>query len=63
MRYVKQGHDVHVFCSDSDKYKTIEKKEEVIDGVKIHRCRNWFTIANFATFWYFCPAKAPERKF
>ncbi|MFA5888103.1 MAG: glycosyltransferase family 4 protein [Candidatus Nanoarchaeia archaeon] len=51
MRYVKQGHDVHVFCSDSDKYGTIKNKEEIIDGVKIHRCRNWFTIANFATFW------------
>ncbi|MDI6737004.1 MAG: glycosyltransferase family 4 protein [Nanoarchaeota archaeon] len=51
MRYVKEGHDAHVFCSDSDKYGTIEKKEEVIDGVKVHRCKNWFTIANFATFW------------
>lgn len=50
-RYAKEGHDVHVFCSDSDKYKTIEKKEDIIDGVKVHRCKNWFTIANFATFW------------
>ena len=50
-RLAKKGHDVHVYCSDSDKYKRIKKKEETIDGVKIHRCYNWFTIANFATFW------------
>lgn len=50
-RFVKQGHDVHVYCSDSDKYGRIKKKEEVIGGVHVHRCRNWFTIANFATFW------------
>lgn len=56
-RFAKQGHDVHVYCSDSDKYKTIEKKYEVIDGVHIHRCRNWFTIANFATFW---PSMIPK---
>ncbi|MBU2637813.1 MAG: glycosyltransferase family 4 protein [Nanoarchaeota archaeon] len=50
-RFVKAGHEVHVFCSDSDKYGRIKKKEEVIEGVYVHRCRNWFTIANFATFW------------
>ena len=50
-RLAKKGHDVHVYCSDNDKYKRIKKKEETIDGVKIHRCYNWFTIANFATFW------------
>ncbi len=50
-RLAKKGHDVHVYCSDSDKYNRIKKKEETIDGVKVHRCFNWFTIANFATFW------------
>ncbi|MBU4502670.1 MAG: glycosyltransferase family 4 protein, partial [Nanoarchaeota archaeon] len=50
-RYVKQGHKVHVYCSDSDKYKRIPVKEEIINGVHVHRCYNWFTIANFATFW------------
>ncbi len=50
-RFAKQGHDVHVYCSDSDKYSRIKKREEVIDGVHVHRCRNWLTIANFATFW------------
>jgi len=50
-RYVKQGHEVHVYCSDSDKYNTLRLKEEKINGVYVHRCHNWFTIANFATFW------------
>jgi glycosyltransferase involved in cell wall biosynthesis len=50
-RYVKKGHEVHVYCSDSDKYNTIQLKEEKINSVYVHRCHNWFTIANFATFW------------
>lgn len=50
-RYVKKGHEVHVYCSDSDKYQRIQLKEERINGVYVHRCYNWFTIANFATFW------------
>lgn len=37
VRQVKDGHEVHVFCCDSDKYKRIEKKEEIINGVHIHR--------------------------
>ncbi len=50
-RYVKKGHEVHVYCSDSDKYRRITVKEETINGIKVHRCYNWFTVANFATFW------------
>jgi len=55
-RYAKQGHDVSVFCSDSDKYKRIEKKYEVIDGVKVYRSRHWFQMGintNFTpgTIW------------
>ena len=49
-RLAKQGHEVHVFCSDSDKHKKIDLKEEVLDGVKIHRLNNWFQIG-FATFF------------
>lgn len=50
MRLAKKGHDVHVFCSDSDKHKKILLKEETIDGVKVHRLNNWFQIG-FATFF------------
>ena len=49
-RLAKKGHEVHVFCSDSDKHKKIKQKEEVLDGVKIHRLNNWFQIG-FATFF------------
>ncbi len=49
-RLAKQGHDVHVFCSDHDKHKKIDLKEEIIDGVKVHRLSNWFLIG-FATFF------------
>jgi glycosyltransferase involved in cell wall biosynthesis len=36
-RQVAEGHEVHVYCCDSDKYKRIGKKQETINGVKIHR--------------------------
>ena len=62
-RYVKKGHKVHVYCSDSDKYKTIPIKEEKINGVHVHRCNNWFTIANFATFWPSILMKLWKTKF
>ncbi len=50
-RQVKQGNQVHVFVPDWDKEKRIEKKEEVINGVKVHRCFYWFRAGNFMTFW------------
>lgn len=62
-RYARQGHDVHVYCSDSDKKKRIELKEEVIDGVKVHRCFNWFTLINFATVWPSIYRKIMESDF
>jgi len=47
-RYIKKGHEVHVYCSDSDKKRRIKRKEETINGVHVHRCRYWFKVANFA---------------
>ncbi|HIH14791.1 MAG: glycosyltransferase [archaeon GW2011_AR17] len=44
-RYVSDGHEVHVFCSDFDKHKRIEKKYEVINGVYIHRSRYWIKLS------------------
>ena len=46
-RQVKNGHEVHVFVSDFDKNKTIETKEEIIEGVHIHRCKVLFKISQF----------------
>jgi glycosyltransferase involved in cell wall biosynthesis len=50
-RQVKKGHGVHVYAPDWDKEKRIEKKEDEIDGIKIHRCRYLAQMANFSTFW------------
>jgi len=38
----KRGHEVHVFTSDRKDGKIIEKKEELVDGIHIHRFRTWF---------------------
>jgi len=48
---VIEGHEVHVYASDWDKNQRIKKKEEVIDGVHVHRCRHILRVANFATVW------------
>ena len=37
-RLVKEGNEVHVYCSDSDKEKRLKEKEVVISGVRVHRC-------------------------
>jgi glycosyltransferase involved in cell wall biosynthesis len=50
-RQIKQGHEVHVFTSDWDKNKRIKKKEEIIEGIHVHRCFHIAKIANFATIW------------
>jgi len=50
-RQVKQGHEVHVYTSDWDKQKRIRKKEEVINGVYVHRCFNIARVANFGVIW------------
>lgn len=50
-RAAKAGNEVHVFCSDTDKTKRLKVKEEVINGVKVHRCSYWFKVANFAYVW------------
>ncbi|MBT3324019.1 glycosyltransferase family 4 protein [archaeon] len=39
VRYIEKGHEVDVYCADTDKYKRLEKKFEVIEGVNIYRSR------------------------
>jgi len=50
-RQVKSGHEVHVYTSDWDKKKRIKKKEEIIEGVHVHRCFNIARVANFGVIW------------
>ncbi|MEK6904638.1 MAG: glycosyltransferase family 4 protein, partial [Nanoarchaeota archaeon] len=50
-RYAKLGHEVHVYCSDWDKTKRIKIKDEVINGVHVHRCFHIFRAVNFITLW------------
>ena len=50
-RQAKEGHQVHVFVPDWDKEKRLKIKEEVINGVHIHRCFHIAKIANFNTLW------------
>ncbi len=50
-RQVAAGNEVHVFTSDWDKEKRVEVKDEVIDGVHVHRCHHYFKVSKFSTVW------------
>jgi len=50
-RQVKEGHEVHVFCCDSDKNLRIKKKEEVFEGIHIHRFPYWFRLSLNTFIW------------
>lgn len=50
-RQVSDGHEVHVFCCDSDKNNRIEKKEEVIEGVFVHRVPYIFRLSLSTHIW------------
>lgn len=50
-RQLASGHEVHVYAPDWDKKSRIEKKEEIIEGIHVHRCRHIARVANFATIW------------
>lgn len=44
-RQVLEGHEVHVFCCDSDKNKRIKLKEETLEGIYVHRLPYWFRLS------------------
>lgn len=48
-RQIAEGHEVHVFCCDSDKNKRLKIKEEIIDGIHVHRIPYFFRLS-FNTF-------------
>ena len=50
-RQVKEGHEVHVFCCDSDKNARIKEKHELHNGVHIHRSRYWFRLSMSTFIW------------
>lgn len=50
-RQARDGNEVHVYAPDWDKKKIIKKKEEIIDGIHIHRIKHVARAANFATFF------------
>ena len=50
-RQVAQGHEVHVFCCDSDKNQRIKIKEEIIGGVHVHRFPYWFRLSLSTFIW------------
>ena len=50
-RQVKQGHEVHVFCCDSDKKERIKLKEETLEGIHVHRLPYWFRLSLNTFVW------------
>jgi glycosyltransferase involved in cell wall biosynthesis len=50
-RQVREGHDVHIFCCDSDKNNIIKIKEEIIEGIHVHRLPYWFRLSYNTFIW------------
>jgi glycosyltransferase involved in cell wall biosynthesis len=50
-RYAGAGHEVHVFTSDWDKKERVRVKEEMINGVHVHRLFHILRVANFEVIW------------
>ena len=50
-RQVAEDHEVHVFCCDSDKNKKIEIKEEILEGIQIHRLPYWCRLSLNTFVW------------
>lgn len=62
-RQIAEGHEVHVFCCDSDKHNRIKLKEEIIDGVHVHRSRYWLRLSMSTFIWPGLILKLPKYKF
>ncbi|MFH1593008.1 MAG: glycosyltransferase family 4 protein [Candidatus Woesearchaeota archaeon] len=46
---VKKGHEVHIFTSDRKNNKILTK-EEMVDGIHIHRSKTWFRYKYYLVF-------------
>ena len=62
-RQVKAGHEVHVFCCNSDKYSRINKKEEIINGGIVHRYPFWLRLSLSTHIWPSLLWKLPKYDF
>jgi len=62
-RLIKEGHEVHVFCCDSDKNERIKVKEEILEGVHVHRLPYWFRLSLFTLVWPSLLWKLPRYNF
>jgi glycosyltransferase involved in cell wall biosynthesis len=62
-RQVKDGHDVHIFCCNSDKEKRLKVCDANINGVKVHYLPYWFKLSRFTFIWPSLYWKFPKDKF
>ncbi|MDD3647404.1 MAG: glycosyltransferase family 4 protein [Candidatus Dojkabacteria bacterium] len=64
LELIKQGHEVEVICSDSTRSKDrVEQKEEEYKGIKITRCKTWFSLSQFYKFFPKLFFELMKRKF
>lgn len=50
-RQVQAGHEVHVFCADTDKKQRLKRKDVIIDGIFVHRVPYLFKITDLTYVW------------
>ncbi|MBI2040905.1 MAG: glycosyltransferase family 4 protein [DPANN group archaeon] len=50
-RQVRAGHEVHVFCADTDKKRRLKKKNLLVDGIFVHRIPYWFRVTALTYVW------------
>ncbi len=50
-RQVQAGHEVHVFCADTDKTQRLKRKDIIVDGIFVHRVPYWFKITDLTYVW------------
>ena len=47
---LSKRHEVHVFTSDRKKSAIIQKKEEKIGNIQVHRTKTWFRYRYYFAF-------------
>ena len=50
-RQVQAGHEVHVFCADTDKKQRLRKKDLLVDGIFVHRVPYLLRITSLTYVW------------